>query len=168
MDLPATSPCFRSALQFEHHELASFADRAPLHPIGSCRPAMTRHASARLSCSREGNTSAYLIIGQSIKALGSVAMRRYSHLSDDEREQIGLCRRSRPFKIGAPKRSAVNARPPARARPHRLPRRALTRCSTPTGSCHCADGDQARSNEHRALYLRCRPAAEGLSSDHGN
>jgi hypothetical protein len=36
------------------------------------------------------NTPADLIIGQSIKALGSVAC--YSHLSDDEREQIGLAK----------------------------------------------------------------------------
>jgi hypothetical protein len=31
-------------------------------------------------------------IGRLIKTLGSVAMRCYSHLSDDEREQIGLAK----------------------------------------------------------------------------
>jgi IS30 family transposase len=31
-------------------------------------------------------------IGRLMKTLGSVAMRGYSHLSDDEREQIGLAK----------------------------------------------------------------------------
>jgi DNA-directed RNA polymerase specialized sigma24 family protein len=36
--------------------------------------------------------SADLTISRLIKTLGSVAMRCYSHLSDDEREQIGLAK----------------------------------------------------------------------------
>src|SRR5580700_3268539 len=50
-----------------------------------------RHTDC-LSSETKCNTPADLIIGRLIKTLGSVAMGCYSHLSDDEREQIGLAK----------------------------------------------------------------------------
>jgi hypothetical protein len=43
-----------------------------------------------VSSDARSNTPRRFGIGRLIKTLGSVAMRCYSHLSDDEREQIGL------------------------------------------------------------------------------
>jgi hypothetical protein len=51
---------------------------------------LTLPTHARLSSDARCNIPRRFGIGRLIKTLGSVGMRCYSHLSDDEREQIGL------------------------------------------------------------------------------
>src|SRR5208337_2445531 len=46
----------------------------------------------RLSSDAKCNTPADLISARLFKTLRSVAMRSYSHLSDDERDQVGILR----------------------------------------------------------------------------
>jgi IS30 family transposase len=84
-----------------------------------------------------------------IKTLGSVAMRCYSHLPDDEGEQIGLAKA-----LG----HSIGAIAQAIGHPKSTVWRELSRNRLPSGRyspLHAAEADRKRSS---LTDLRCRPA----------
>ena len=111
-----------------------------------------------LSSETKCNTPADLIIGTADQDLGSVAMGCYSHLSDDEREQIGLAKA-----LG----HSIGAIAQAIGRPKSTVWRELSRNRLPSGRhspLHAAGAYQlrrrreARIERDRALRTSLRPA----------
>jgi hypothetical protein len=105
-------------------------------------------ASAHLSSETKCNTPADLISAGLIKTSGSVAMRCYSHLSDDQKRTDWSGQSFRPIRSArSPERSAVRSRPSGANSAATVCRAGATRRFTPPEPINCACGVKRRSKE---------------------
>ena len=109
---------------------------------------------------RSASPPADLISARLFKTLRSVAMRSYSHLSEDERDRIGVLRAA-GRSMGAIARAPVGRKPPSPGScggTHSL--WAGIRRFTPPEPINCAGGVKRSSNE-RPPYVCCGGPARG-------